>query len=454
MTAELAKRIAAGTRADDLVLDASVTRQIKESVWGARLDRIPVLRHVKKVATIKGYVERYGVRSSLRQAYFTARHLANKRSGERQYVFLSHPLDQTGGPLVLIEMIEEFSQRVKSAKIRLVAAHIDSQHLAKLRRLGVKLDGMDPRLGIGALAPRLSLKPNDFVLMNTSAIAANYRNGIFQLLSAGRLKHAFWYVHEDDPQVQFKSKQLRDKIRRLLNQKKLTMCVPSIKMQEKYEKFFNAPIAIIPLHVDVDEKLKKPRLEADYEKMRFVISGIATGGRKGQTTALFGFYKFLTDHYQGNETKYRDFKLRMIGLGDDYLSVQLKAIGKEVLGSRFEYSATIGRQEALESMSECNAVICCSLMEAFGLYVAEGMYMGHVVLRNDCSGVDEQLKPGVNGYELKDGDLGQFTDVIERVLNKSKTTNRKLQQMGFASQEMIKDYASNNYYQKLMDLDK
>ena len=92
-------------------------------------------------------------------------------------------------------------------------------------------------------------------------------------------------------------------------------------------------------------------------------------------------------------------------------------------------------------------------MEAFGLYIAEGMYMGHVVLRNDCSGVEEQLKPGVNGYQIIDGDLQQFTDVIETILNKAKTSDHALEQMGHASQKMVAAYARNNYYGRLMELE-
>jgi len=457
LTAHLAKVITASTKAPDLTLDPITAQKLKEVTRNglmAKATRLPVLKQVRQAQKLTVFVKRYGVRSSVKQGLFVARHVLGKRSTKRKYVFLSHPLDQTGGPLVLMEMIHEFAQQVGPKALRVVAPHIDSSHLAKLRKLGVMIDGMDPRLGSFALAPRLSLKPDDFVLMNTAAITANYREAILRYLADDRLGHAYWYVHEDDPQVQFRERNLRGKVHALIKRGKLTMAVPSIKMQGKYQKFFDAPIEIVPLHVDVPQRYKAAREAADYEAITFVLSGIALGGRKGQPTALFAFYKFLVDYYRGHESQYRNFKLRLIGLGKDYLSRQMEAVGQEVLGEHFEYSDTVSRDEALASMAHCNAVICCSLMEAFGLYVAEGMYMGHVVLRNDCSGVDEQLRPGVNGYLLKDGDLQQFADVIERMLNRSKTTNEQLRQMGQASQEMVANYARNNYYDKLMGLDR
>ena len=105
---------------------------------------------------------------------------------------------------------------------------------------------------------------------------------------------------------------------------------------------------------------------------------------------------------------------------------------------------SVPREEALKITSDCNAVICCSLNETFGLYVAEGMFMGHLVLRNDSAGMDEQLKEGVNGYFINGEDIEQFADAIEKILNKD-TTNSQLQSMGAASQRMISPYAKNKY---------
>ena len=93
--------------------------------------------------------------------------------------------------------------------------------------------------------------------------------------------------------------------------------------------------------------------------------------------------------------------------------------------------------EAFKITRECNAVICCSFNETFNLSVAEGMTVGHVVLRNDSGGMSEQLDDGVNGYEDREPGRAQFAGAIERVLNKASTQDRSFRLMGRASQERV-----------------
>ena len=76
--------------------------------------------------------------------------------------------------------------------------------------------------------------------------------------------------------------------------------------------------------------------------------------------------------------------------------------------------------------------------------------MGHVVLRNNSAGVDEQLKEGVNGYGINHEDIKQFAGVIEKILNKDKSSNQDLQKMGLASQEIIKKYQEHGYLETIL----
>jgi glycosyltransferase involved in cell wall biosynthesis len=82
-------------------------------------------------------------------------------------------------------------------------------------------------------------------------------------------------------------------------------------------------------------------------------------------------------------------------------------------------------------------VICCSFNEALPLYVIEGMCAGHLVLRNDSAGMEEQLDEGVNGFRIDSNDVRQVARVIERVLNKRTMTDERLQAMGSASQQLV-----------------
>ena len=71
-----------------------------------------------------------------------------------------------------------------------------------------------------------------------------------------------------------------------------------------------------------------------------------------------------------------------------------------MLGDRLRTMPKVARDEVFAIGRECNVVVCSSLNETFALYVAEGMAMGHVVLRNETGGMEEELQPGVNGYRI------------------------------------------------------
>ena len=76
--------------------------------------------------------------------------------------------------------------------------------------------------------------------------------------------------------------------------------------------------------------------------------------------------------------------------------------------------------------------------------------MGQVVLRNDCSGIDEQLEEGRNGWLLDSADIGQFADTLETVLNRETTSNAQLAAMGRRSQEMVERFEHLSYYDRLV----
>ena len=99
--------------------------------------------------------------------------------------------------------------------------------------------------------------------------------------------------------------------------------------------------------------------------------------------------------------------------------------------------------------SECNVTVCSSLNETFGLFVAEGMLMGHLLVRNKASGYHEQIIDGKNGYLVDTDDVDAFTKTLEKILNK-KQTNADLKKMSDASFEMAKKFKDANYFDQLI----
>jgi glycosyltransferase involved in cell wall biosynthesis len=93
--------------------------------------------------------------------------------------------------------------------------------------------------------------------------------------------------------------------------------------------------------------------------------------------------------------------------------------------------------------------VCSSLNETFALFVAEGVAMGHPILRNTSSGWSKQLHDGQNGYKLEDLNIKSLARKIEVLLNKSTTSNKDLQTMSKNSQDIASKYSTNNYFNQL-----
>ncbi len=73
------------------------------------------------------------------------------------------------------------------------------------------------------------------------------------------------------------------------------------------------------------------------------------------------------------------------------------------------------------------------------------MLAGHPLLRNECSGLEEQLEEGRNGFLLESGNFWQVVDTLERMLHRRKTTNEQLAAMSARSYEMALNQGQNNY---------
>ncbi len=406
------------------------------------------LRHARK----KGI--RRTARLTLNISATQARKYKPVRSN-RRFVFISHPINNTGAPLVLLQIVREYAKQHGGSQVLLIAPSIEKSELRELRQLGVKVDKAALGLGFRLIRLQLALKKDDFVLMNTAAIYDNYRDFILLWLKTGRLKHAFWFIHEDIAQLPFVHKEFLDdrnikQTQQLMEQKKLTVLTPSKRTKQEYASLLGSEnIRPINLHVEVDKKYTSERNEKDYESLDFLLSGTPADGRKGQLIAIPAFYSFIKDYYEKDPSSYRNFRLHLVGIGDDYISQQIKWVGNSLLAKHLVIYPMVSKSEALDISADCNAVICCSLNETFALYVAEGMLMGHVVLRNNSAGVDEQLNDGENGYFIDNTEINKFAKVIEKLLNKKTTPNEKLQKMGLTSQQMMQAFTKNSYLNQI-----
>jgi glycosyltransferase involved in cell wall biosynthesis len=396
-----------------------------------------------------------GLEESLRLGSETVhapiRRLCRRR--EHVSIFLSPPMNNSGAPHILMDMVEEFASRRGS--VRLLSPLICREMRERAEVCGVTVDRAAAVMGPTLVGLQLALRKDDFVLMNTAAVLRNYQAVILESLRTGKLAHAYWYIHEDVDQLPrvapfLLAPRCQSLISRLVNQRLLTLLVPSRRVKAQYDTLFTTDrTQLLPFKLDLDARHTVIRPPRDYTSVRFLLSGKPTDGRKGHMIALVAFHEFLKSYYEQSPEAYRQFTLTLVGMTDDFIGKQIRTIGSSVLGDRLEIVPSVSHKRALDITRGCNAVICCSFNEALPLYVIEGMAMGHIVLRNDVGGMEEQLDEAVNGFRIDSRDVRQVASVLKAVLNRQAMPDVRLQAMGRASQEMIAGLRIGSYVEAL-----
>lgn len=446
ITGQLSKDIKAGRRAKDLT--GAVVFSSGQPQYPA--NHVMPRKILAKVKKVPAFAKKHGYKATaLIISEMVRNRLADKalmpRREKSGYIFISHQLDMSGAPFIAIDMALEFKKSGKKVEFyTYLPAHKDN--LARLKKAGIK-----PHILLSKdRTPRLVL--GDTIILNTVAHSEEVKENIFSALEEGTLSELIWYLHEDDPELLFRDDE-KKRIKKLVETKKIKMLVAALKVRDNYVRFFGTEenILLQPYRHVVPSRYHRVRQPEDFkDKLTFVLPGTVGDGRKGQLPIFYAFVQFLNTYYKANRLQYRDFELVLVGLSDDFISRQL-ILHKSALKNHFSYHGKVTWLDDLDIVSKGNMTICYSMREALPLFVFEGMINGHPVLRNDSSGMEEQLVDGKNGYYLATHDFDQVVDTIEKVLNKQKTSNELLSRMSKKSYDMAKRYEQTSYLEYAED---
>jgi len=109
-----------------------------------------------------------------------------------------------------------------------------------------------------------------------------------------------------------------------------------------------------------------------------------------------------------------DAELVLAGNGDKtLLEEQAKELG---ILNNITFLSGLSRKEVLQRMSQAYVVISSSIVETFGLTVAEGLAIGRPVVATDSGGVRDIIQPG-DGYIVPQNDIDSFSDAIINISN-------------------------------------
>lgn len=405
-------------------------------------------RVAKKLQKLPKYYRNNG----LRVTAHAMRTLVSKRTARivprktSKVIFVAHQLDTTGAPHVFIDVVKQFRHKHPNIPFEFHTFNpADKINIRTLNRLGVK-----PRLYLSKDVT-LPTARGDVIVLNTVAFSDDMKNSVFDSLERDIAKQVIWYVHEDEPGIIFdRDETLR--IKRLLEKDKIVIYTAAVKTRNHYIEHFGHEknIHLQIYRIKMAEKRHKIRDAEDFKTLRFILPGMMGDTRKGQLPVAYAFMEFKRRFYDVNPEKYRDFKLIYIGMGKDFPSRQLLKHTGKGLGEHFVGYKPMSHEKCLDEVMKANVTICYSLRECLPMYVYEGMVAGHPILRNDSSGMEEQLKDGVNGFYIDSSDINQLVEQIEVIANKKKTSGSLLVSMSKASHDITLPL-ENIEYKELID---
>lgn len=444
VTRGLARAIVDVRRANDAVL---LGRYDTRQAPGSAGYKAKIARVAQKAKMLPAYARKYGMRNTYVAVKSVVERRVKRALGNRfgsthpKAIFVAHQLDLSGAPFVFMDLIKDFRAQYPTYPIEVHTfnpTHADN--IVALNAIGVK-----PQLHLSKDIS-IEIRKDDTIVLNTVAHSAVLREVIYNSLEKNIAKKLVWYIHEDDPELQF-SEGERKRIQGLLDNDKAELFVVSAQASGNYRKFFkNSKNVHTQLYrFQLEKQYHVKRKASDFADMKFLLSGTVSDGRKGQLPVLYAFAEFKKRYYDAAPEKYRGFELVYVGVEGDFLSKQITNHSKKALGQHFMFYPKMSRAKVLDLVKQTNATICYSLRECLPLFVFEGMVAGHVVLRNDCSGIQEQLVEGGNGYYLDSKDFEQVIQTIEKLLNKEKTTNNELLEMSHRSYTMVKSYEVKDY---------
>jgi GT2 family glycosyltransferase len=393
---------------------------------------------------VNGYNNAYSkVTSIINNRFFTKK----SSVADPKIQVWSHEITKSGAPLVLFDIIQQWRKEDSfPTNINFnfpYGARVDSTLLSELDVDGIHFNEVRML--------ETHFNNGDIVFINSSGQPYWLYEKVITQLQNGVIKHLYFYIHEDDERTTGATEPYKEDFRLLLNQDKITIYAPSDKSTYNWKKHFNINKNILPMpgHVSFQEKMFKQKSEKDFDNIKFVIAG-SREVRKGILNVLHALQTVEKYHIQKQPDKYRNFTLTIVG-DDHKYDFHNRFIQNEAryFNERVKLLGNTPHNKLYDILNNSNFTITYSIADSLSMATFEGMAFGHPIIRSESSGLKEQLITGKNGWLVHTSNWGELVDAIEEVLNKDKTSNKKLSQM---SHESIK-IAENNHISRYVILD-
>jgi glycosyltransferase involved in cell wall biosynthesis len=361
----------------------------------------------------------------------------------KAFIFL-RSLDYSGAPRVALDVSSEFIEKdiCKAQDVHLISQQVSPRMIPELEKVGYTLHNSDE-------IDNLEVGYDDFVMINATNIPLKLIQKVLELLNGKKIKKAYWFVHEYDLSYIRMLEDCQENLASLAKTGALKFLTPSEDTAQLFRDYFGIQETVDAVQLFVNSEYNAvERYAEDFNHIDFYIAGNPSTGRKGQMIFCEAISAFYRQHLKKFPSRYRSFTVHFTTIDYDWISQTIMIIAKSMPEVEFQLYPPVSFQEIQYLQKHCNLTVCTSLNETFALSVAEGMTMGHVLLRNNTPDYRRQIEDGVNGFLFDKDNLAELTAKIELILNTRKISNEQLLQMSEASVKMVAPFTVKNYLEQ------
>lgn len=401
------------------------TRQLIK--FGISQLRIRGFRHtlVRTQRFVKSSIQNKRIRSK------TGQIPKNKRA-----LIFMHQLDFSGSPLIGSGLALELKSRMSSLQLDRIEIYcfgkVEQELANELTDVGIHLYRVEKHH-----SPKIH--QSDLVIVNGLAQPEAL---ILEILRASSLTEIapIFLVHEDRPLVHVSEKTL-GKLGKALDSGLLKMVTPSVGTTDSLRLHTNSQlIETRPYPIKNIESLNLGFSKA----LSIHLTGSTHDFRKNQQLALI-LVALIKNRTQDDLVRFRQIHLSLLGVDEATAYGKFIAESAKSLKGFVSIYPPMAKKEVEKIVSKCNAVICVSEYEALPLFVSESMAKGQIVLRNNCSGHDEQVADLENGVLINLEDIDGAVDKIVSLLDRTLTTDEALETMGKTSRTMVQKQINSSF---------
>jgi glycosyltransferase involved in cell wall biosynthesis len=357
----------------------------------------------------------------------------NNYSDSKNFVLILHQLDRSGAVLVALDIYANLMKHFSGSQLILTPTINDDSLLSEVEKMGYRVVLMDGTANIDEYLT------NSDVLINSAAVPTHWMHQCLKHLDQDKKSKGAFFVHENEPEL-FLSQHTISKINHSISNG-LKIFVPSIGTSKQVDKLFGrnveSTVELLRVH-------KSPSKPSDYlpKEINVCVVGPTNDSRKRQLDILLAVHQaqqavLNKDH--------RRITISFIGVTNDQIGVELTRLADQLLNpGSFTILPRMSHNQVLSEIGKCNVVVSLAENESFGIYIAEAMSSGAIVLRTTISGYEETVKESLNGYGIEPK-ISQLAEKLIELANVNEFPHQKILQMMEKSKEIIQPFLESRY---------